>query len=174
MRKPSASDSRKVGSSRPTTSVPGVRALLVNEEVARRYLRGPAVGRRFERLYANEESAPTEIVGVVGNVLKDGNDQAVESEIYFVHGGPTRSLGSYFSLAVRTNGDPAAIIGSIRGMAASIDRSAVVERVERLTDRVAVSMSQPRFATMVLGLMAALGVSLASVGLFAVLSSRNE
>lgn len=149
---------------------PGVRALVVNEEFARRYLRGTIVGRRFDRLYAGEASVPTEIVGVVGNVLKDGHDQAAEPEIYFVHGGPTRSLGPSFSLAVRTEGDPLAIIGALRELAASIDRGAVVERVDRLTDRVAASMAQPRFATMVLGLMAALGVSLASVGLFAVLS----
>lgn len=155
---------------RPDDQRPGVRALIVNEEFARRYLGTPAVGRRFGRLYAGEGAVPTEIVGVVGNVLKDGHDQAVESEIYFVHAGPTRSLGSYFSLAVRTNGDPAPVIGSLREMAASIDRGAVVERVDRLTDRVAASMAQPRFATMVLGLMAALGVSLASAGLFAVLS----
>ena len=46
---------------------PGVRALVVNEEFARRYLRGPVVGRRFERIYSGEGNVPTEIVGVVGN-----------------------------------------------------------------------------------------------------------
>jgi predicted permease len=68
---------------------PGIRSLIVNEEFVRRYLRGPVVGRRFERLYSDEGVVPTEIVGVVGNVLKDGNAFAPEPEIYFVHGGPT-------------------------------------------------------------------------------------
>ncbi len=154
----------------PDDQRPGVRVLIVNEEFARRYLRGPIVGRRFERVYSSEEAVLTEIIGVVGNVLKDGHDQAVEPEIYFVHGGPTRSLAGYFSVAVRTNGDPEPIMASLREMSASVDRGAVIQRVDRLTDRVSASMARPRFATTILVLLAALGLALASVGLFAVLS----
>jgi putative ABC transport system permease protein len=149
---------------------PGVRSLIVNEEFVRRYLRGPVVGRRFERLYSGEAGVPTEIVGVVGNVLKDGNALAPEPEIYFVHGGPTRTLASFFSLAVRTTGQPSALTTSLREIAASIDPGAVVERVDRLADRVSASMAQPRFATTVVTAFAGLGVTLAGVGLFAVLS----
>jgi predicted permease len=149
---------------------PGVRSVIVNEEFVRRYLRGPVVGRRFERLYSGEESVPTEIVGVVGNVLKDGNALAPEPEIYFVHGGPTRTLATFFSLAVRTTGQPSALTTSLREIAASIDPGAVVERVDRLADRVSASMAQPRFATTVVAVFAGLGVTLAGVGLFAVLS----
>jgi predicted permease len=149
---------------------PGVRSLIVNEEFVRRYLRGPVVGRRFERLYSGEESVPTEIVGVVGNVLKDGNALAPEPEIYFVHGGPTRTLATFFSLAVRTTGQPSVLTSSLREIAASIDPGAVVERVDRLADRVSASMAQPRFATTVVAAFAGLGVTLAGVGLFAVLS----
>jgi putative ABC transport system permease protein len=149
---------------------PGVRSLIVNEEFVRRYLRGPVIGRRFERLYSGEESVPTEIVGVVGNVLKDGNALAPEPEIYFVHGGPTRSLATFFSLAVRTTGQRSALITSLRDITASIDSGAVVERVDRLADRVSASMAQPRFATTVVAAFAGLGMMLAGVGLFAVLS----
>jgi predicted permease len=149
---------------------PGIRPLIVNEEFVRRYLRGPVIGRRFERLYSAEGSVPTEIVGVVGNVLKDGNALAPEPEIYFVHGGPTRTLATFFSLAVRTTGQPSALTTSLRDIAASIDPGAVVERVDRLADRVSASMAQPRFATAVVAMFAGLGVTLAGVGLFAVLS----
>jgi putative ABC transport system permease protein len=154
----------------PDDQRPGVRALIVNEEFVRRYLRGTVVGRRFERQYGDEGVIPTEIVGVVGNVLKDGHDQAVEPEIYYAHGAVPFSLANYFSIAIRTYGDPGAVAGSFRELAASIDRGAVVERVDRLEDRVSASMAQPRFATTVLALLAALGLALASVGLFAVLS----
>jgi hypothetical protein len=126
-----------------------VRALIVNDEFVRRYLRGPVIGRRFERLYPDEGRVPTEIVGVVGNVLKDGNTFAPEPEIYFAHGGPTRTLGTYFSVAVRTTGPPATP-PPLREIAASIDPGAVVERVDLLADRVAASMAQPRFATTVM------------------------
>jgi predicted permease len=154
----------------PDDQRPGVRALIVNDEFVSRYLRGPVIGRRFENLYSNEQNVLTEIVGVVGNVLKDGHNREPEPEIYFVHGGPSRALSTGFSVAVRTSGDPAPVLAGFRDIAASIDRGAVVERVDRLTDRVSASMAQPRFATMVLALLAALGLALASVGLFAVLS----
>lgn len=149
---------------------PGVRPLIVNEEFVRRYLRGPVVGRRFERLHPEEGNVPTEIVGVVGNVLKDGNTFAPEPEIYFVHGGPTRVLAAPFSLAVRTAGRASALAKSLSGIVAAIDPGAVVERVDRLEDRVSASMAQPRFATTVVTAFAALGVTLAGGGLFAVLS----
>ena len=154
----------------PDDQRPGVRALVVNEEFARRYLRGPVAGRRFERTYGNEGVVTTEIIGVVGNVLKDGHDQDVEPEIYYAHGSVPFSLSGYFSLAIRTSTDPAAVIASFRDLADSVDHGAVVERVDRLEDRVSASMAQPRFATTVLALLAALGLVLASVGLFAVLS----
>jgi putative ABC transport system permease protein len=149
---------------------PGVRPLIVNEEFVRRYLRGTVIGRRFDRLYAGEGSVPTEIVGVVGNVLKDGNSLSPEPEIYFVHRGPTRSLGAYFSIAVRVQGATAGSIAGIREILRSIDGAAVVERVDRLTDRVSASLAQPRFATTVMATFAALGTLLAGLGLFAVLS----
>jgi predicted permease len=149
---------------------PGVRGLIVNEEFARRYLRGPVVGRRFPRLYTNEGDVPTEIIGVVGSVLKDGNAVAPEPEIYFVHGGPTRSLDGVFSIAVRTTSQTPSLATSIREIAASVDRAVVVERADRLSDRVSASMAQPRFATTIVGAFAGLGVMLAGVGLFAVLS----
>lgn len=154
----------------PDDQRPGVRAMIVNEEFVRRYLRGPVVGRRFERVYSGDGVVPTEIIGIVGNVLKDGHDREPEPEVYFVHGGPTRALSGYFSVAVRTAGDPTAVMAEFRDVAASIDPGAAVARVDRLTDRVSASMAQPRFATMVLALLAALGLALASVGLFAVLS----
>jgi ABC-type antimicrobial peptide transport system permease subunit len=46
----------------------------------------------------------------------------------------------------------------------------VVERVDRLADRVSASMAQPRFAATVVIAFAALGVTLAGLGLFAALS----
>jgi hypothetical protein len=43
--------------------------------VVRQYLGGPAVGRQFADLFADDRNTRTEIVGIVGNVLKDGNDR---------------------------------------------------------------------------------------------------
>lgn len=148
---------------------PGVRAVIVNDEFVRRYLRGQVVGRRFERLYATEGDVPTEIVGIVGNVLKDGYDQAPEPELYFLHRSPTRVLYNFFAIAVRGTGDGAAI-ATLRDITRRVDGSAVITAADRLSDRVTASMAQPRFASLVLGAFALVGLALASAGLFAVLS----
>ena len=67
--------------------------MVVNEEFVRQYLTSPAVGHRFDAgLYLNEEKVPSEIVGIVGDVLKDGNDRRPEPEIYFAHGSRGRGI----------------------------------------------------------------------------------
>jgi putative ABC transport system permease protein len=150
---------------------PGIRAVIVNDEFARRYMRGAVVGRRFPRIYVSSEGdVPTEIVGVVGNVLKDGHDRAPDPEMYFLHRSPTRALGDFFSLAIRGTGDTGASVALLRDIAARVDAGAVIERADPLAERVATSMAQPRFAALVLGAFAALGITLASAGLLAVLS----
>ena len=149
---------------------PGVRAVIVNDEFVRRYLRDRVVGRRFDRLYSSEGDVPTEIVGVVGNVLKDGHDRAPEPEIYFLHRSPTRTLGDHFSIAIRGYAGAELSMALLSDVATRVDSGALIERADRLSDRVAATMAQPRFASLVLGGFALLGATLASTGLFAVLS----
>ncbi len=152
-----------------TTSTTGIRFMIVNEEFVRQYLTaGPVAGRRFNDVA--EKGTTTEIVGVVGNVLKDGNDRLPQPEIYFIPGTPTRRIVGWVNFVVRTTGDPAAVSERARTIVREVDPSAVVERVEPLTAMVWASVAQPRFATTVLGTFASLALALAAVGLYGVLS----
>src|SRR5437773_2704893 len=60
-----------------------VEAMLVNEAFARAYIRDgrPVVGRQYKGVLGKPEMT-TEIVGVVGDVLKDGLDTKPQPEIY--------------------------------------------------------------------------------------------
>jgi predicted permease len=148
----------------------GTRAMIVNDEFVRRYLSdAPVVGRRFPALYANE-TVQTEIVGVVGTVLKDGNDRQPQPEVYFVHGSPTRRITAAVNMVLRTSGDPGALAALLRKTARDVDPTVVVERVESLSDQLTASMAQPRFATSVLVTFAVIALTLATVGLYGVLS----
>jgi putative ABC transport system permease protein len=165
----------------------GVRTILVNEEFARQYL-GPAldrgetlsaggrsaatavVGGRFGPLYLGEQDVTSEIVGVVGNVLKDGNDRAPQPEIYFAHGTRWRRIRGFINFVVRTTGDPSAMTATLRQALREADSTVVIERIDPLTDLASAAVDQPRFATGVLGLFAALAVALAAVGLYGVLA----
>jgi ABC-type antimicrobial peptide transport system permease subunit len=145
--------------------------MIVNEEFVRQYLSSaPVIGRRFKNLYNDDNDITTEIIGIVGNVLKDGNDRQPQPEIYFVHGSPTRRMIGFANILVRTSDDPAALARALRSIIQEADSTAIVERIAPLSELVSASVEQPRFATTVLGTFAALALALASVGLYGVLS----
>jgi putative ABC transport system permease protein len=145
----------------------GVRPWIVNEEFARLYLPPRPVGFQFP-WKVNATSYTVEIVGVIGNVLKNGNDSQPQPELYLVPRDGARFL-KHFEMAVRTTGDPAAFAPALRQMFRDLAPSAAIETTT-LGQRVAESVEQPRFAMTVLVVFAVLALALASVGLYGVLS----
>lgn len=142
--------------------------MIVNEEFVRRYLQGTAViGRRFEHVDGQEDTA--EIVGVLVNVLKDGNDKQPQPELYFV-ASAHRPIPGGANFVIRTAGDPSSIAGLLRTTIRSIDRGVLVDTEEPLTSDLAVSMAEPRFGATVVGLLAGVALILAAVGLYSMLS----
>jgi putative ABC transport system permease protein len=146
----------------------GVRPLLVNEEFVRSYLSDgrPVVGRRLEMGDSEKEARPSEIVGVVGNVLHDGLDGEAKSAMYSL---PGPKMPPFFYLVVRTSGDPGPFVPTLRSVAAEVAPTAGLE-VATLASRVSASVSQPRFAAATLATLAFLALALAATGLFGVLS----
>ncbi len=143
--------------------------VIVNEEFARRYLSADrVVGRTFTGgPYGPEYTS--EIVGVVGNVLKDGADKKVVPEIYTVSRRDI-PLGSEIDVVVRTVADPARSAALLRQTVRAVDPGMVVGPTMPLAGRVQASFAQPRFTTAVLAAFAALALLLASLGLFGALS----
>ena len=143
--------------------------ILVNEEFVRLHLADgrPVAGRRFTSSF--DPQSTTEIVGVVGNVLKDGLDRAPQPEIYTLPYG-SRSLSSDFNLAVRTAGDPLAIVAPLRAAVTDIDPAVAVDDFETMAGKVSASVSAPRFATTILAAFATIALALAAIGLYGVLS----
>jgi putative ABC transport system permease protein len=155
------------------------RALVVNDEFVRRYLTGTKtkqspVGYRFTAgLLLDEAPILTEIVGVVGNVLKDGHDRQPQPEIYFSHASRGRRIERAVNLVIRTSNDAAmstSVMPAVRQILRETDRGASIERIAPLADQVSASVARPRFAAVVLGTFAVVALILASVGLYGVLS----
>ena len=146
----------------------GVRRWVVNEEFARLYLPPQPVGYRFEQ-HTDTGPRSIEIVGVVGNVLKDGNDRKPQPDLYVVARDQAAQFGSRFELVIRTTGAPASLATAVRAAVHDALPAAAIETVP-LSQRVAASVDQPRFATTVLATFAILALALASVGLYGVLS----
>jgi putative ABC transport system permease protein len=145
----------------------GTRAWVVNEEFARLYLPPRPLGYRFEQ-QTDGGSHSVEIIGIVANVLKDGNDRKPQPDMYVV-ARDRAELGSRFELVLRTSAAPSSVAPGVRAAVKDALPAAAIEIVP-LSHRVAASVSQPRFATTVLVTFAILALALSSVGLYGVLS----
>ena len=149
----------------------GIRPMLVNDEFVRRYFPHAAViGRRFRNLYPSDPPMDTEIIGVFGAVLKDGNDRRPEPEVYFVHATGNRRIVGAVNFVMRTSVDPSTLAAAVRAIIHDTDPTATVGTIEPLADRLSVTIAQPRFATTVLIAFAGTALLLASIGLYGVLS----
>jgi putative ABC transport system permease protein len=153
-----------------------MRPLIVNEAFVRQYLAdgSPVIGRVFGDMYTGESGTHSEIIGVVGNTLKDGNDASPEPEIFRPIGWPAHAprerLGQFINLVARTSGDPSSMIAAVRNLLRETDREMLIDRLEPLSTSVYASMAQPRFAARTIGAFALVALLLAAVGLFGVLS----
>jgi putative ABC transport system permease protein len=152
----------------PGDETSAVQAMLVNESFVRTYMRDgkPVVGRRFQGLVSDDL---TEIVGIVGDVLKDGLDTEPQPEIYLAHNGRA-AIRREINVAIRTARDPAAFAPTLRSIVSEVEPLAALGRVGPLSSQVATSVSEPRFATATIVAFAAVSLGIAAAGLYGVLS----
>jgi putative ABC transport system permease protein len=146
-----------------------VRPWIVNQEFARLYLPPEAIGYRWKvPATATTPERINEIIGVIANVLKFGNDAPPQPEYYMVPRAPTRFYG-HVEIAVRTRPNSATLAPAMRDVIGTVAPAAAVETIT-LSKRFADSVDQPRFALTVMAALAVLAIALASVGLYGVLS----
>ena len=148
-----------------------IEAMVVNEQFASIYLNDgkPILGRRYAGLLA--PGVTTEIVGVFGNVLKNGLLDAPEPEILVALGNHGLiNIGRDINLVIRTSGDPAAVAPALPSIVHNLDPGAPVHNTTVLATVLAATAGETRFATTLLAGFAALALGLAAVGLYGVLS----
>jgi predicted permease len=144
---------------------------IVNEEFVRQHLApGRASGLRLPGLVQAEGKPDVEIVGVVGDVLKDGLDRQPQPALYFLHGAHGMRIPERVQLVIRTAGGPAAFAPEVRTLLRAIDSDAVIAKVEPLTVSVAASVAARRLAALIMSGFATLAMTLAGIGLFGALS----
>lgn len=149
-------------------TAPALLRIMVNREFARQYLSdGPVAGRSFTG--GPFKAGTTEIVGVVGDILKGGNADQPIPEIYLLQTAE-RSIGEELNVVVRTKGDPSGLVSTLRDAVRALDPRAAVGQAAPLVEGVQASVAQPRFGTAVLLTLAAIALLLTSIGLYGVLS----
>jgi putative ABC transport system permease protein len=153
---------RLLAESDHTTAPP---VLLINEAAARRFFAGQEpLGKQINFWGVNRT-----IVGVIGNERFQGLEEAPPIAVYAPLDQAPSADGSG-ALLVRTSGDPEALIASLRGVIREQDPALAVFGLEPLAITVSRSVGERRFTMLVLGLLAAVALLLAVIGVHGVLS----
>jgi len=138
--------------------------MIVNENVARSYFAGErAVGKRVTTT-SNGRPVWYEIVGVVANV-RDGSVRGSVGPYVFT---PVGDPGGV--LQVRSSVDPAILASYLRRELPLVHPSLRLVDVTRQTSLVGNTLLRERLLAVLSGFFAALGLALAAVGLYGVLS----
>jgi putative ABC transport system permease protein len=150
----------------------GPEVAIVNDEFVRQYLHGRrAVGTHL-RVQAMDPNGPRpverEIVGVIEQVKVEGlGEKQNAAEIYV----PIMQNPWYWaSLAVRTSGDPIAMVRPVKTVVAKYDNQLAVTNVRTMDQIARESIAEPRFRARLLGAFATLAMLLSAIGVFGVLT----
>jgi predicted permease len=119
-----------------------------------------------------------EVVGVVGHIKQWGLDADEKSTIEAQFDYPFMQLperlmplaADSVAVVLRTEGDPAAVMGSVRRAVEEIDPREVVYNVQTMDEVVSHSFAARRLSMILLGAFAALALGLACVGIYGVIS----
>jgi putative ABC transport system permease protein len=145
---------------------------VVNEAFLRRYSESGAVGRlvrvpRLRSAPASLENVTFEIVGVVADRVNSGIDEGISPEIFI----PYTLTGLADRIAVLGDSRAEALAGAVRTQVLSIDRNQPVSEVRTVGDYLKeYSFAGPRFSFVLFGVFAIVGLTLAVVGVYGVVS----
>jgi predicted permease len=150
----------------------GVPVALVNETLARVFYPGEsALGRRI-RPCCGDDVPWLEIVGVVADVKQGGLNEPTGTELYF-HLPQAAALGAAprtMNVVVRGAGSPQSLAAPAREIVVRLDRTLPLSGVRTFDQVLASSTARPRFLTLLMGVFAALALTLAAVGTYGVMA----
>jgi putative ABC transport system permease protein len=140
--------------------------VIVDEILARQYWPGQSpIG---QHLRAGTRAPWATIVGVVAHVKhSDLSGDMTKGKYYFCLYQTPRVRES---LIVRTSADPATLRSAMREAVLAIDPAEPISNFETMTEAVADSLAPRRFVVTLLGVFAAMALSMAVLGLYGVIS----
>jgi predicted permease len=146
-----------------------LKVAIVDEGFAARFWPGQsALGKRVKRGGADSDDPWMTIVGVVKTVKQYSLDaDPPRVAMYMPHS--QEPAGSLYIVA-RTASDPSRMAASFAAQAKEIDPEIPVYSISSMQERLAGSLSQKRFSTLLLGLFAGVALALAAVGIYGVMA----
>jgi putative ABC transport system permease protein len=141
------------------------KALLVNQTLARNYWPNEnAVGKH---ILVGRGPAPSEVVGVLGDVRNMSLAADVKPEIYFPY---PQLPGLSLNLLVRTSGDPHTMVQAVEGAVFARDGNQPVTAIQTMDEVLEAGAAQPRFTTSLLAALSLTALVLAIVGIYGVIA----
>jgi putative ABC transport system permease protein len=143
------------------------KVLVVSNAFVNRYFPDEdPIGRRI--VFDGNDKTAREIVGVVGDVHRQGLDRNVQPEMFvsFVQS-PERRL----NVVVRTEArDASELIPTLRAQVKAFDPNQIIWRTQTLEQLLGNSVAPRKFNMMLLAIFAGVALTLAAVGLYGVMS----
>jgi putative ABC transport system permease protein len=139
---------------------------IVNEALAARFFAGQdPIGMQLKL----DSPAPLEIVGVSHQVKVEGPAESNTLELYVpVMQSPLPVPAS--GLAIRTTGDPVAMIKSAQAAVTRVDKDLALSSVRTLDEIATDSVARPRFRAVLAAAFAAAAMALAALGVYGVIA----
>jgi putative ABC transport system permease protein len=143
-------------------------AAIINEAMARRYFHNEdPIGKRLTLGLPRPDNPWLTIVGVVKDIPHRGLESKAEPDWYLSYLGQPRRYGY---LMARASGVPASLAAAIRSQVLAIDKDQPVTAIRTVNEVIASTTAPRRFNTLLLGIFAAVALSLAAVGIYSVIS----
>ena len=141
---------------------------IVSESFARKYVPGNPLGKRFSLSEDKEgQHAWIQIVGVVNDVRDRAVTHFVSGPVFYT---PFWFGGKNWEIIARTPANPMSMVSAIVRVVRSVDPDAPIENIETVDQMIAQSAAQPRFQTALLASFGILGLVLAIIGTYGVIS----
>ena len=152
--------------------------MIVNEEMARQLFPGQdPLGKQVSAEGGPGQGTHTyEVIGVVRNSKTRTLGEGTTAAAYqFLESNPEDVMSFYgITLVVRTAAGPGALAHVVRDQIHTLDPDLPVFNIETMNEHVNKSMLLPRLCATLLGIFGAVGVILATVGLYGVMSFASR
>jgi putative ABC transport system permease protein len=143
-----------------------VRRIIINQTLANKHFPNQdPIGHSIIVGWFDE--GPDEIVGVVGDVRQQDLETEARATIYWP---PGRFTYPFATVAIRTAGDPRAIVSAAVDALHQIDPNVAAADVKTMEDVLDASVAQRRLTMLLLAVFAGLALALAAVGIYGVIA----
>ncbi len=142
--------------------------VIINETLARvAWPNGNPLGKRVKLASYWQEASWYTIAGVVGDTRHASLDTSPRPQVYVHHASDAKEQ---MAIVLRVSGNPALLTAPARSVVHAIDPNQPVARVRTMDEIMTTAIATRRFHMFLVGIFAALAVTLSVVGLYAVIS----